>query len=75
MPKRRRYGLIRIMYLISCAILGAAAAAGAQQRTPVQAPFDVKPMSITLEDVPYPHPVLPVQVFLRQLWEERLIED
>jgi pimeloyl-ACP methyl ester carboxylesterase len=29
----------------------------AQQRTPVQAPADIKPASITLEDVPYPHPV------------------
>src|SRR5678810_684446 len=29
----------------------------AQQRTPVAAPADVKPMSISLEDVPYPHPV------------------
>jgi len=27
------------------------------QRTPVSAPPDVKPMSPTLEDVPYPHPV------------------
>lgn len=30
---------------------------GGQERTPVQAPPDVKPMSPTLEDVPYPYPV------------------
>jgi pimeloyl-ACP methyl ester carboxylesterase len=32
-------------------------AMAAQQRSPVQAPPDVKPTSITLEDVPYPHSV------------------
>jgi pimeloyl-ACP methyl ester carboxylesterase len=38
-------------------MLGFAALAVAQQRTPIQAPADVKAMSITLEDVPYPHVV------------------
>jgi pimeloyl-ACP methyl ester carboxylesterase len=38
-------------------MLGFAALAVAQQRTPIEAPADVKPMSITLEDVPYPHVV------------------
>lgn len=32
-------------------------AMAAQQRSPIQAPPDVKPTSITLEDVAYPHPV------------------
>ena len=31
--------------------------AAAQQRSAVPAPPDAKPMSITLEDVPYPHPI------------------
>lgn len=29
----------------------------AQERVPIQPPADVRPMSPTLEDVPYPHPV------------------
>ena len=33
------------------------AGAAPAQRAPMQAPPDVKPMSPTLEDVPYPHPV------------------
>jgi pimeloyl-ACP methyl ester carboxylesterase len=37
--------------------LTVAASAFAQQRTAVQPPSDVKPTSISLEDVPYPHPV------------------
>jgi pimeloyl-ACP methyl ester carboxylesterase len=37
--------------------LTASLSAAPQQRTPVAAPPDVKPMSITLEDVPYPHAV------------------
>jgi len=44
------------MYLmlgtVSCVVFAAA-----QQRPPVQAPPDVKPMSITLEDIPYPYQV------------------
>jgi pimeloyl-ACP methyl ester carboxylesterase len=38
-------------------MLGFASLAVSQQRTPIQAPADVKAMSITLEDVPYPHVV------------------
>jgi pimeloyl-ACP methyl ester carboxylesterase len=38
-------------------MLGFASLAVSHQRTPIQAPADVKAMSITLEDVPYPHVV------------------
>jgi pimeloyl-ACP methyl ester carboxylesterase len=47
----------RITSLAFCAVLAYASSTAAQQRNPVQTPPDVKPTSITLEDVPYPHPV------------------
>src|SRR5215475_13862589 len=47
----------QVTSLAFCALLVCASSAVAQQRSPVQAPPDVKPTSITLEDVPYPHPV------------------
>ena len=47
----------QIVSLALCAVLVYATSAAAQQRNAVQATPDVKPTSITLEDVPYPHPV------------------
>ena len=47
---------MRILTGFICLTL-ALGSALAQQRTPLQEPADVKPTSITLEDVPYPHPV------------------
>jgi pimeloyl-ACP methyl ester carboxylesterase len=47
----------RTICIISCFAIAFVSSASAQQRTPVQAPTDVKAMSITLEDVQYPHPV------------------
>lgn len=47
----------RTLCFIAGLVLCSAAFAAAQQRTPVQAPPDVKPMSPALEDVAYPHPV------------------
>ena len=54
----------RTLYLIVCLTLAASSAA-AQQRSAVQGPADVKPMSISLEDVSYPHPVhyLPLTLY------------
>lgn len=47
----------RTICLIASLALCLTAVVSAQQRGPVQAPPDVKPTSITLEDVPYPYPV------------------
>src|SRR5690348_18386871 len=47
----------QIASLAFCVLLASVSSAAAQQRSPVQAPPDVKPTSITLEDVPYPQPV------------------
>ncbi len=47
--------LTRFACFVGCFTL-AVSASIAQQRTTVQAPPDVKPMSITLEDVAYPYP-------------------
>jgi hypothetical protein len=47
----------RTICIISCFAIAFVSSASAQQRTPVQAPTDVKAMSITLEDVQYPQPV------------------
>ena len=53
-----------IVYFVFAIAISLSSAA-AQQRAAVQAPPDVKPMSITLEDVPYPHPVryLPLTLY------------
>src|SRR5688500_19021885 len=52
---------VQIAILVMCFVFGLvlplAAQEGGSPRTPVQAPADVKAMSPTLEDVPYPHPV------------------
>src|SRR6185503_16276553 len=48
----RRHWILSLLTALMASVF-----ASAQQRTPVQAPADVKPMSITLEDVVYPHPV------------------
>ena len=56
---------IRMICLMICLAALSLSQATAQQRTPVQAPPDVKPTSISLEDVPYPHPVrfLPLTLY------------
>jgi pimeloyl-ACP methyl ester carboxylesterase len=56
---------MRMVWIICLAIGLVDSPAAAQQRTPVQAPPDVKPTSISLEDVPYPHPVryLPMTLY------------
>jgi pimeloyl-ACP methyl ester carboxylesterase len=58
----------RIIYLIVWIVIGAlglSSVAAAQQRAAVQAPPDVKPTSVSLEDIPYPHPVrfLPMTLY------------
>jgi hypothetical protein len=58
----------RIIYLIiwtASVALGLLSVAAAQQRAAVQAPPDVKPASVSLEDIPYPHPVrfLPMTLY------------
>jgi pimeloyl-ACP methyl ester carboxylesterase len=49
----------------ACSTIVPAAAQEGGSRAAVQAPTDVKPMSPTLEDVPYPHPVkfLPLTMY------------
>ena len=53
-----------VCFVLCCAILSISSAL-AQQHTPVQTPPDVKAMSITLEDVQYPHAVryMPLTVY------------
>ena len=55
--KRIIFWILSLTFMLS--------SANAQQRAPVQAPADVKPTSISLEDVPYPHPVkfMPLTMF------------
>src|SRR3954471_16792906 len=58
-----------LLLAVACAIL-APAAAGAQTPSPAApAPTDVKPGSITCEDVPYPYPVsyLPLTLYGQDL--------
>jgi pimeloyl-ACP methyl ester carboxylesterase len=55
-----------VLCLVACLVWsGAPAAAQSRTDAPVQPPADVKPMSPTLEDVPYPHPVkfLPLTLY------------
>ena len=49
--------LIRHVIVASACVLGLSAVAAAQNEPPSAPPADWGPMSINLEDVPYPHPV------------------
>jgi pimeloyl-ACP methyl ester carboxylesterase len=57
--------MARPFLIRSLALLLICAASAAQQRNTVTAPPDIKPGSITLEDVPYPHPVhfMPITLY------------
>jgi len=59
--------MLKSLFLLVC--LGVESAAGAQTPAPAKAPADIKPGSITCEDVPYPYPTsyLPLTLYGQDL--------